>query len=198
MDSEDFKPDKSNGYDGQADAFVRARNPEIGASVVREWSQSLPERASVLDLGCGNGIPISRALVDRGLSVHGIDASPRMLSAFRRNFPQCPAECAAVEESGFFGRSFDGIVAWGLMFLLPPAIQEQVIGKIAMAINLGGQFLFTAPEKACTWDDALTGRRSESLGVGRYREILRDQGLTLTGERNDDGGNHYYFAMRVR
>ena len=34
-------------------------------------------------------------------------------SRFRRNFPGAQAECAAVEDSTFFHRTFDGIVAWG-------------------------------------------------------------------------------------
>jgi hypothetical protein len=60
----------------------------------------------------------------------------------------------------------------------------------------GGRFLFTAPQPAVTWSDALTGRQSISLGAPTYEQILRAEGPILTSEASDEGGNHYYFAER--
>jgi 2-polyprenyl-3-methyl-5-hydroxy-6-metoxy-1,4-benzoquinol methylase len=80
---------KSNGYEEVASAFIagRGRNSSgVGASVVAEWSQMLPGRATILDLGCGPGIPISQTLIERGFNVYGVDASPAMVAAFRPAF----------------------------------------------------------------------------------------------------------------
>jgi cyclopropane fatty-acyl-phospholipid synthase-like methyltransferase len=85
---------------------------------VAEWSQTLPSGATVLNLGCGTGVPISQALIERGFKVYGVDASPTIVAAFRARFPSVPVECAAVEDSDFFARTFDGVVAWGLFLLL--------------------------------------------------------------------------------
>lgn len=52
-----------------------------------------------------------------------------MIAASRERFPDAHVECPAVEDSTFFGRTFDGVVAWGLMFLLPNGVQAVVIGK---------------------------------------------------------------------
>jgi 2-polyprenyl-3-methyl-5-hydroxy-6-metoxy-1,4-benzoquinol methylase len=189
-------PDKSNGYEEEAAAFMSRRNPRIGAATVCEWSNSLPRGSSVLDLGCGHGVPISQVLVDEGFTVYGIDASPKMIAAFRQRFPLTHAECAAVEDSEFFGRTFDGIVAWGLIFLLPAEVQPAIIAKVAKTLNRGGRFLFTSPEKAVTWQDTLTGRQSISLGAAEYQRILCAEGLTLDGEQSDEGDNHYYLASK--
>jgi hypothetical protein len=35
----------------------------------------------------------------------------------------------------FFGYTFEGVVAWGLMFLLPANVQATVIPKVAEALN---------------------------------------------------------------
>ena len=189
--------DKSNGYEQVAESFMRARNPRVGVATVREWSRTLPPAASILDLGCGYGVPISQALIDDGFAVYGVDASPKLIAAFRGRFPQAHAECAAAEESEFFGRTFDGVVAWGLMFLLPPDVQPIVIGKVAEALNPGGRFLFTSPFDPVTWSDVLTGRESVSLGREVYRQILGAAGLVLVGEASDEGDNHYYFASKA-
>ena len=188
--------DKSNGYEEIADRFMLARNPQIGPATVREWSKTLPTGSSILDLGCGNGIPITQILIEEGFAVYGIDASAKMIAAFRANFPHAHAECAAVEGSAFFGRTFDGVVAWGLMFLLPPDIQTILIGKVASVLNSGGKFLFTSPRDAFTWKDIQTGRECLSLGLEKYHDMLRAAGLVLVGEASDEGENYYYFVSK--
>ncbi|MDH5821988.1 class I SAM-dependent methyltransferase [Luteimonas sp. RD2P54] len=165
-------------------------------STVRDWAGSLPRGGSVLDLGCGAGVPVARALIDAGFAVHGVDASPAMIAAFRARFPGSPAECSAVEDAQFLRRSFDGAIAWGLMFLLQPATQRELIRRVALSLAPGGRFLFTAPDEACEWPDNLTGRTSVSLGSAAYRRALESEGLALVGEAEDEGQNHYYFASK--
>lgn len=188
--------DKSNGYEQLAETFIQARNRSIGITTVREWSMTLPPRSSILDLGCGHGVPIAEALINDGFAVYGIDASPTLVSIFRQHFPKAHAECSAVEDSEFFHRTFDAAIAWGLMFLLPSDVQRIVIGKVARALKPNGKFLFTSPQKPLTWLDALTKRTSISLGVEAYEKILHANGLTLVGETLDEGDNHYYFASK--
>jgi len=164
---------------------------------VADWSQMLPGGAIVLDLGCGTGVPISQVLIERGFHVHGVDASPAMVAAFRARFPTVPVECAAVEDSDFFARTFDGVVAWGLFFLLDRKGQLGLIAKIAGALRSEGRLLFTAPRQSCSWRDAMTGRTSISLGYEAYQKALEAEGMSLLGTRSDEGENHYYFAQKA-
>jgi 2-polyprenyl-3-methyl-5-hydroxy-6-metoxy-1,4-benzoquinol methylase len=192
-------PDDSNGYDEVASSFISERGRQqsgIGASVVADWSKMLPDGAAVLDLGCGTGIPISQALIERGFSVYGVDASPRMIAAFRANFPTVSVECAAVEDSNLFGRTFDGVVAWGLLFLMDAEVQRRLLAKVAAILPSGGRLLFTAPRQRCSWADAMTGRASIALGHRVYRDILEAEGMSLVGTHRDEGENHYYFARK--
>lgn len=71
----------------------------------------LPDGAAVLDLGCGCGEPIAAVFVAQGLAVYGVEAS------------------------AFFDRPFHAIVAWGLLFPLPPATQRELIGKMGRALG---------------------------------------------------------------
>jgi len=192
--------DKSNGYEEIAAIFIsgRGRNHSgVGASVVADWSQKLPDRATILDLGCGNGVPISQALIERGFNVYGVDASARMVAAFRASFPTVPVECAAVEDSDFFDRIFDGVVACGLFFLLDAEVQRRLIAKVAAVLPSCGRLLFTAPSQSCSWADAMTGRTSISLGYEAYRRALEAEGMSLVGTQLDEGENHYYFAQKT-
>jgi 2-polyprenyl-3-methyl-5-hydroxy-6-metoxy-1,4-benzoquinol methylase len=188
--------DKSNGYERMAEHFIAARNHRIGPANVRAWSRTLAPGSRVLELGCGNGIPISQVLIEEGLDLYGVDASVKMINAFRKNFPNAHAEWATVEDSGFFQRKFDAVLAWGLIFLLPPAVQRVIIHKVAAALNAKGRFLFTAPKEIATWRDSITDCESISLGADRYREILLDAGLVLEDEQSDEGENYYYQASK--
>ena len=119
-----------------------------------------------------------------------------MIAAFRARFPHAPAEISPVEDSRFFDRRFDGVVAWGLVFLLAPETQARLIHKVAAALKPGGKFLFTAPYQKCEWSDILTGRKSVSLGAEAYRRIVEAAGLILDDETEDEGQNHYYLIRR--
>ena len=188
--------DGSNGYDSIAEAFIRARRHYIGPTVVRRWANGLRAGTSILDLGCGSGVPISEALLQDGFTIYGVDASATLIAKFRERFPGVPLECSPAEESLFFSRRFDAAVAWGLMFLLPVDTQRSLIGKVARALHPRGRFLFTAPREAGTWPDGMTGLPSYSLGHEAYEQELLAHGLRLVGNDVDEGDNHYYFTAK--
>lgn len=193
--------DASNGYEGVAVEFLAGRggprSAGIGVKSVANWATTLPPGASVIDLGCGSGIPITEVLVAKGLNVYAVDAAPSLVEAFRRNFPKIPVVCESVETSTFFNRTFDGVVAWGLIFLLSPEEQRRVLRRIAgILVGPEGRLLFTSPAEPISWNDAMTGLESRSLGADEYRRQLSAVGLSITSEYEDEGQNHYFDACK--
>lgn len=187
--------DRANGYEEHAEAFRRQRHPRIGQEIAREWARGFAPGAAVLELGCGDGV-ISEVLAEAGLALYAVDASPTLLVDFRERFPAVETECATAEESAFFHRNFDGVVAVGLMFLLPEDAQRIVLTKVAHSLRPGGRFLFTAPHQMCSWVDALTGRESRSLGAEKYETVLRELNLTVGPGAHDEGENYYFSAVK--
>ena len=149
--------DRSNGYEGITEEFLAhragGRSTGIGVTAVRQWARTLPRAAAVIDLGCGPGVPISEVLVAEGLHVFGVDASPSFVQAFRSNLPNTPVVCEAVQDSRLFDRTFNGVLAWGLIFLLSPEDQRRLIGKIADILKPGGRLLFTSPADPVVWNE---------------------------------------------
>ena len=194
--------DCSNGYEGVAAEFLAGRGSGRGAGVgvntVRKWARRLARGASVIDLGCGPGLPITEILVGEGLDVFGVDAAPSFVQAFRRNLPNTPVACEAVQDSRFFDRTFDAVLAWGLIFLLSPEDQRRLIQRVAEIMAPGGRLLFTscAGREPLVWKDAMTGLESRSLGAEEYRRQLSAAGLSVTSEYEDEG-NHYFDAVKT-
>ena len=190
--------DLSNGWDLVAPRFIQERQySSIGVEAVTEWAKSLSPGCDVLDIGCGFGIPVSEALIKQGLNVYGIDASPRLIEEFQRRFPNSISQCETVEVSDFFGKTFDGVIAIGLMFLLSKESQLFLIKNVASALKKGGRFLFTAPSQICTWKDLLTARESISLGRDAYLLALQENNLALMAEFSDDGENHHFAVIKL-
>jgi SAM-dependent methyltransferase len=192
--------DRSNGYEGVAAEFLakrgRAASTAIGMGRVRDWARALPPAASVVDLGCGSGFPITKVLVDEGLDVYGIDAAPSLVEAFRHNLPDVPVACESVLDSSFFKRTFQGVIAWGLMFLLQPHEQRLLIRRAANVLVRGGGLLFTAAAEPATWNDVMTGLESRSLGAPEYRRQLSFVGLSVINEYEDEGQNYYFDSRK--
>jgi SAM-dependent methyltransferase len=188
--------DRSSGYESIAAEFVNARSTIIGVKRVRDWARALPRGAAVVDLGCGPGFPITEVLVAEGLRVYGVDAAPSFVQAFRRNLPNTPIACEAVQDSKFFDRTFDGVLAWGLMFLLSPEDQRRLIQRIADLLVPGGRLLFTSPAEIGFGDDVMTGLETRSLGAEEYRRRLSAVGLSVASEYEDEGQNHYFDVLK--
>ncbi|HZF28249.1 MAG TPA: class I SAM-dependent methyltransferase [Gammaproteobacteria bacterium] len=193
--------DRSNGYERVAAEFLagrgRAPSTAIGTTHVRNWARTLEPGAAVLDLGCGPGVPITKVLIDEGLAVYAIDAAPSFVAVFRRNFPQVTVACESVLDSSFFDRTFEGVVAWGLMFLLQPDEQRRLIRAIADVLAPAGRLLFTSPSQPVAWNDVMTGLESRSLGAAEYRSLLSAVGLLVVSEYEDEGQNHYFDASAL-
>ncbi len=185
--------DDRSGWESAAGWFVEyAARSRVGVGVVEAWARDLPPGGAVLDVGCGPGSPRTVPLAGGGRQLYAIDSSPSLAAAYRRRFPDAHVECEAVERSSFFGRAFAGILAWGLVFLLPSDEQRSVLRRLVAALEPGGRLLFTAPSTACTWSDRTTGQPSASLGAEAYRALMESLGATLEAEFDDEGQNHYY------
>ncbi len=186
-------------YDKIAKWYAKTRNPEIGVPEVARLQKLLPSNAEVLDLGCGTGLPITRALVDMGFSVYGIDSSQEMVRQFRQNLPGVPVLCEPAQRSDLFGKSFDAVVSWGMLYHLDPDDQALIIEKVAERLKTGGVFLFTSGDREGVVEGEMHGVsfRYISLGSDQYRKLLEKAGLTVVDEQFDPYDNYLYVAQHA-
>jgi SAM-dependent methyltransferase len=196
--------DPSTGYEAVSQEFLahrgngRTRSTAIGVKEVQAWARTLLRGSNVIDIACGPGFPLTAVLVEEGLNVFAVDGAPSFVVAFRRNLPGTPILCEAVQESTFFDRTFDAVLAIGLIFLLKVEDQHRLIQRFAEILVPGGRLLFTATAKPAVWNDAMTGLESVSLGAGQYRELLAAAGIAVAGEYEDAGENHYFDAFKKK
>jgi len=178
--------------------YVATRSPTCGVPEVADFAAFLAPRSKVLDMGCGSGMPISNYLLQQGHKVFGIDSSPKMIGAFRKNFPAARGECTCIVEANLPPGAFDAAVAWGVFFHLSEPDQEAGLAVVAASLRKGGRFLFTSGEEHGTRDGRMDGVdfRYVSLGSAGYARVLRKNGMLVMKEFYDDMQNYYYVAEK--
>jgi SAM-dependent methyltransferase len=188
-------------YDLIAEWYASVRVDQTGAPEATTLASSIPRGSLVLDVGCGNGIPITRALLSGGHRVIGLDSSSAMLERFRHNCPEAFPVRGVVQSCPFADCMFDAAVAWGVIFHLNPADAIRAIANVSRIVKRGAPFLFTSGDvdgfeaKESKMNDVTF--RYFSYSVQSYRRNLGEHGFTLVGVHADSGNNTYYLAKKA-
>src|SRR5882757_3671970 len=113
MDSEAAKDLVRRGYNALSHQYEQAYAGETKyGSWMAELLGVLPAPADVLDLGCGNGIPVARSLAAAGHRVTGVDISEVQVSRARELVPAADFICADATSLTFPEASFDAVVSF--------------------------------------------------------------------------------------
>jgi SAM-dependent methyltransferase len=134
-----------SGYDA-----IAPRYAEWAASFespVRAWLvrllERVPSRSRILDLGCGNGSIVARALVDAGHDVVGVDVSRAQLRLAARNVPELERVHGDALEVDFPPESFDAVVSTFVFGHIPRSQQPALLERIHGWLQPGGHALLT-------------------------------------------------------
>lgn len=188
-------------YDLIAEWYASERDDQTGVPEATALASLIPRGSRVLDIGCGNGIPITRALRGGGHTLVGLDSSSVMLRRFRDNCPETPAVRGIAQSCPFADCIFDAAAAWGIMFHLKPEDQARAIASISRVLKTHAPFLFTSAKV-----DGFDGKvgtmngvafRYFSYSIHNYRCILSDHGFRLLNIHTDSGHNTYYLAKKT-
>ncbi|WP_229074586.1 class I SAM-dependent methyltransferase [Actinoplanes sp. DH11] len=114
-----------------------SHNP-FQAALTERISDLLPAGSSVLDLGCGTGVPTAKTLTDSGHRVVGVDISAGMLTAARSQVPAAEfVQGDFAELPADFG-SFQAVTAFFSLLMLSKARIETTLRKVAGWLTPGG------------------------------------------------------------
>lgn len=131
------------GYDAISERYL-AWGGEIEGDprerFLAELARRLPEKARVLDLGCGAGVPSTRALAER-FSVTGVDVSAEQLRLARENVPHATFIQTDFAEVDVPDETFDGVAAFYSISHVPRDEHADLFQRIARWLRPGGLFL---------------------------------------------------------
>jgi 2-polyprenyl-3-methyl-5-hydroxy-6-metoxy-1,4-benzoquinol methylase len=172
----------------------------VEAPWLERFCALLPAGGSVLDIGCGAGVPMARALTERGFAVTGLDGAATMVALFGAHLPGVPVHLADMRTLSL-DAVFDGLLAWDSFFHLSPEDQRPMFARFAAHAAPGAALMFSSgPAEGCAMG-TLAGEPlyHGSLSPAEYERLLGEAGFEVVGKACHDarcGGRTVWLARQ--
>ena len=130
----------ADGYDAIAEryyAWSDARPSAVRLRWLAKALERIPPGADVLDLGCGAGVPITRALA-AGRHVTGVDISARQIELARAAVPEATFVQADMTALDLAPASLDAVVAFYSLTHVPRADLPELLAAVLRWLRPGG------------------------------------------------------------
>ncbi len=130
----------AGGYDTIAEryfAWSDARPSAVRLRWLAKALERIPLGADVLDLGCGAGVPITRALA-AGRQVTGVDISARQIELARAAVPEATFVQADMTALDIAPASLDAVVAFYSLTHVPRADLPELLAAVRRWLRPGG------------------------------------------------------------
>ncbi len=177
----DYKELVRAGYDRCAIRYTDTRGKRAPGAL-RLLTDRLHDRATILDIGCGAGVPIAKAL-SRRYDVTGVDISEKQIGLARVNVSDASFMCKDIMECRFADSAFDAIVSFYSVFHLPKDQQVKLFSRVYRWLKPGGYFFATlSMENQPPYiEHGFFGVEMywSNLSLEEYREALRKTGFDI-------------------
>jgi SAM-dependent methyltransferase len=176
--------------DGEA-ASSSAEDISGYAGWVSELVGLLPATATVVDLGCGAGVPATRELAGHGLRVLGVDFSAVQLARARRLVPAASLVRADMTALWLRPASVDAVVSFYALIHVPLTDQQALFPRIRDWLRPGGYFLAITGAQRLTGTERYLGTEMfwDQADTGTYLRWLRAARLVPVWHRYIPEGN---------
>jgi len=109
------------------------------------FCKKLHERASILDIGSGTGLPFAKLFLNKGFNYLGVDISSQMIKIARKNVPLAKFEEISMTELNYDNK-FDGVFSHYSMLLLSPQLFKEVAKRVVKSLKGNGLFYLSLNE----------------------------------------------------
>jgi SAM-dependent methyltransferase len=145
VDTDDWLTDTRTSYDTVADSYAdQLRDGLDGQPYLRAalalFAELVRGSGPVADVGCGPG-HVTAHLHESGLDAFGIDLSPAMITAARREHPGLRFEVGSMTELPLANASVAGLIAFWSLVHIPDHALPGVLGHFRRVLRPGGPLL---------------------------------------------------------
>ncbi|MFJ7499389.1 class I SAM-dependent DNA methyltransferase [Serratia grimesii] len=189
-------------YEQHAETWKKLRPTDLFEQPWLDRFLSLvPVTGKLLDIGCGNGMPIAAYFSQRGFDVMGIDSSQSMIDACQKKFPHQQWRVIDMRTLAL-NDMFDGLIAWDSFFHLPRNDQRQMFKIFAAHAKSKAALMFTSG----TSDGEAIGEFQgeplyhSSLSPTEYQQLLHESGFDVVNMVFEDPecrGRTVWLAQRT-
>ena len=131
-----------NGYDQIAKDYLawREEEPLLFRDELQDLCDCLPQNASILDVGCGAGVPVTLFLSER-FNVTGIDISEQQIILARQHVSRATFFKQDMLELDVPPQSFDAVTCFYSLIHVPRGKHALALANMHCALKVGGYLL---------------------------------------------------------
>ncbi len=179
----------------QADRHIFDQREEL-----ETFASLLVKGATVLDVGCGAGVPVTRFLVESGFDVIGVDFSDSMLDLARENVLGAEYVKGSMTRLGFEDNSFDGLTAFYSVIHVPKEKHFSLFQDFNRILRPDGVMLVCmGPDEWAAVDeyygaDMFWSHHSPEKSL----QLVKDAGFQIIFDRyiRSGGETHYWILAK--
>jgi len=201
MDGERIVED---GYDRLAERYLATKDEDdpLVWGALEKATQAMTPGGTVLDLGCGAGVPATRWLSRRFL-VTGVDVSARQLELARSLVPAATFVKGSMTEVEFPPATFDLVTALHSIIHVPRGKQPSLFRRIQRWLKPGGALLATLASGAWegteeNWEDWGTPMWWSHLDAATTLHMIQDAGLRVESAEEKTGNGETWLWVIAR
>jgi len=201
----DHKQIVKTGYNAIADRYLAERTRDSAdVLLLNDLIERLPVGATVLDAGCGAGVPVARILSER-FKVTGVDFSEAQIELARKQVPNANFICRDMTELDFAENSFDGICSYYAIIHIPREEHRALLANFCRMLKPNGYGLLClgAENIVSDIDENYLGARMywSHFDADTYLKILKDCGFSLiwskqVADESCEGAGHLFVLVQ--
>ena len=199
-----YKETVKAGYNSIANRYLSERTQDSeDVILITNLIERLSFGASVLDAGCGAGLPIAKLLSEK-FKVTGVDFSENQIELAKKNVPDGTFICVDMTRLDFPKNSFDGICSYYAIIHIPREEHKSLLKSFYRMLKPNGYALLClgAENLIDDIDENYLGARMywSHYDAETYLKMLKDCGFSLiwsklVGDESFDAGSKHLFVF---
>lgn len=161
----------------------------------------MPEGGTVLDIGCGPGIPVDKYLIDNGYKVIGLDISESQIELAKKHVPEATYEVKDITTLTMGEYTVDAVVSFYAIFHIPRETHQQLFEKMHSYLKVGGPILVTMA--TTDWEGVEEDFYGEQMYESHYApekntQIVKAAGFEILLDEIDPSANEKHQIILAR
>ncbi len=186
-----------NGYNQIAEAYLQERGQFKNHTYLHQFTKVVPKGSTVLDIGCGAGVPIDEFLTKQGYLVWGIDLSEKQIELARKLVPRAAFEVKDMTQLKFGEYAVDAVVSFYAIFHIPREQHLEMLKKIRSFLQPGGWLLITmgSEEWVGTENFHGTDMKWSNYDAEKNKKLVAEAGFELSIAEIDHAGGEKHLVV---
>lgn len=186
------------GYGKLASEYVDYRVNLKTGKYIQQLLKYVPKRSTILDVGCGAGVPVDDVLLKAGHHVIGLDNSPEQIAQAQKHCPggeYIVGDMQALTEDEYHVRA---VISLYSLFHVPRTKHQALLNTFASYLPRGGMLLITMGDREFEGTHQLLGQSlwSSQYGTAKNRSLVERAGLrVILDEVSVSGGERHQVIL---